>query len=87
EVWQEKELVWHNILVFNPRVIEMVKRLKKGTRLTLTGALSYRPFKTSVIDSTTGELKDVTKMEASVIAGNLELAPLVKKQKQEAEPA
>jgi len=81
--WQDKELLWHNILVFNPRVVEMVKNLKTGTRLTLTGSLSYRPFKTQVIDSKTGEAKEVTKLEASIVAGKLELSPLVKKKKQE----
>ena len=84
EEWQEKELLWHNIIAFSPRVLEMVKSLKKGTRLTITGSLSYRPFKALVIDSTTGEQKEVTKLEASIIAHKVELTPLVKKKREEA---
>jgi len=72
--WHEKETVWHNILVFNPKVIEMVKSLKKGTRLQITGALSYRPF-----EVVNGEGEVFTKKEASIVAAKVEQAPLVKK--------
>lgn len=72
--WHEKETVWHNILVFNPKVIEMVKSLKKGTRLQITGALSYRPF-----EVVNGDGEVFTKKEASIVAGKVEQAPLVKK--------
>ena len=72
--WHEKETIWHNILVFHPKVIEMVKSLKKGTRLKVTGSLAYRPFEVVNGD---GEL--FTKKEASIIAGKVELTPLVKK--------
>ena len=61
-------------LVFNPKLVELVKSLKKGTRITLTGPLSYRPFETTLEDG-----KTVTKKEASVIARTIEMAPLVKK--------
>ena len=80
--WHDKETVWHNILIFNPRGIEMVKNLKKGTRLTITGSLSYRPF-----EVISGEGEVITKKETSVVAGNIELAPLVKKQTQQPESA
>lgn len=77
--WQNKETIWHNILAFNPVVIEVVKNLKKGTRLKITGSLSYRPF-----EVVNGEGEVITKMEASIIAGKVEHAPLVKKHREEA---
>lgn len=72
--WQEKETVWHNLVSFNPTTIEMLKGIKKGTRLEISGALSYRPFEVQ-----DGEGKIITKKEASVIAYKIEQAPLVKK--------
>lgn len=74
EVWQNKETIWHNILAFNPKVIEMLKSLKKGTRLTLTGSINYRPF-----EVVNGDGEVITKKEASIIAAKVELAPLPKK--------
>ncbi len=72
--WQDKETIWHNVLAFNPKVIEKLKALKKGSRIKVTGSLSYRPFE--VVD---GEGQVIPKKEASVIAGKVELAPLAKK--------
>lgn len=80
--WQDKETVWHNILAFNPRLIEQLKSLKKGTRVTISGSLSYRPFE--VIN---GDGEVITKKEASVIATKVEMTPLVKKSKTAAETA
>ena len=80
--WHDKQTVWHNILAFNPRVIEELKALKKGTRIHITGSLSYRPFEVVNGD---GEL--ITKKEASIIAGKVELAPLPKKSKKATETA
>lgn len=74
--WQEKDTIWHNVLVFNPKVIEIVKNLKTGTRIEVTGALSYRPF-----EVVSGDNEVITKKEASIIAGKIEQAPLVKKKK------
>lgn len=74
--WQEKDTVWHSILAFNPKVIEELKALKKGTRLTITGSLYYRPFE---VVNGNGEM--ITKKEASILAGKIELTPLVKKKK------
>jgi single-stranded DNA-binding protein len=72
--WQDKETVWHNILAFSPKVIEELKALKTGTRIKVTGSLAYRPFEVVNGD---GEL--ITKKEASIIAGKVELAALPKK--------
>ncbi|MEL7005376.1 MAG: single-stranded DNA-binding protein [Bacteroidota bacterium] len=72
--WQDKETLWHNILIFNPRLIELFKSLKSGTRLEITGSLSYRPF-----EVVSGEGEVFTKKEASIIAGKVEMAPIFKK--------
>jgi len=72
--WQNKETQWHNILVFNLRMIELVKSLKKGTRLEITGSLSYRPF-----EVVSGDGEVFTKKEVSIIASKVEMAPLAKK--------
>lgn len=78
--WQELATIWHNVLTFNPKLIEVLRNLKKGTRLEITGSLSYRPYK---VDTGThdeeGFTKIVTKYEASIIARKIELAPLAKK--------
>lgn len=80
--WQEKDTIWHSVLAFSPRVIEELKALKKGTRIKVTGSLSYRPFE--VVD---GEGQIITKKEASVIAGKIEMAALPKKTRKSAETA
>jgi single-strand DNA-binding protein len=73
EEWKDKETVWHDVIAFSPTVIEQLKSFKKGTRLEIVGALSYRDFET-VIDG-----KTIKKKEASIIANKIEQAPLVKK--------
>ena len=80
--WHDKQTVWHNILAFNPRVIEELKALKKGTRIQVTGSLSYRPF-----EVVNGDGEIITKKEASIIAGKVELEPLPKKSKKATETA
>jgi len=77
ENWKEKETIWHNVIAFSPKVIEVAKSLKVGTRVKITGSLSYRPFEVVNGD---GEL--ITKKEASIIANRIEFAPLSKKTKQ-----
>lgn len=73
EEWQELATIWHNVLTFNPKLIEVLKSLKKGSRLEITGSLSYRPYKVMM------DNKEITKYEASIIARKVELAPLSKK--------
>lgn len=73
EEWKDKATIWHDVVAFNPKVIEQLKSFKKGTRLEVLGSLSYREFK--VLD----EGKEITKREANVIANKVEQAPLVKK--------
>ena len=72
--WHDKDTIWHNILAFCPTVISMLKNLKKGSRIQLTGSLSYRPY-----DVQDGDGVVITKKEASIIARKIEMAPLVKK--------
>ncbi len=72
--WVEKSVVWHNLIAFSPKLIAQLKNLKKGTRLKVTGSLSYRPFE---VQDESG--KTITKKECSVIAHQVEQAPLVKK--------
>ena len=72
--WVKKDPVWHNILVFRPVNVQKVKSLKKGTRIKLTGPLSYRDFKVIISEGT-----EVIKKEASVIADTIELDPLTPK--------
>ena len=74
EHWQQKETVWHRVLVFNPQVIEVLKSLKTGTRIELDGSLSYRPFNTVLDDG-----RSIQKQEVTIIAHKVTLKPLVKK--------
>lgn len=71
--WVKKDSVWHDILIFNPRLVQQVKAFKKGTRLTITGFISYRPFEETLADGRT-----ITKKEASIVAGKIEMATLSK---------
>lgn len=80
--WHDKETIWHNILAFSPRMIEQLKSFKTGTRITITGSLSYRPF-----EVVNGDGQLITKKEASIIARKVAMAPLVKKSKQATETA
>jgi single-stranded DNA-binding protein len=75
--WQDKQTLWNDIVVFNPNLIEIVKNFKTGTRLSIQGSLSYRPFDLKIAKN-----KMVTKKEASIVARQIELAPLVKKNRE-----
>lgn len=72
--WHNKETIWHKVMAFSPKMIETLKSFKKGTRLQITGSLSYREFE---IHGNDGNL--IKKREAAVIATKVEQAPLVKK--------
>lgn len=74
EQWVQKETIWHDVLVFAPPIVQQIKSLKQGTRVTVTGSLSYRPFITKLDDG-----RSVNKKEATIIAHKVELKPLVKK--------
>ena len=72
--WHNKETIWHKVIAFSPKMIETLKAFKKGTRLKITGSLSYRDFEVPGDNGGT-----ITKREASIIVRNVEPAPLVKK--------
>ena len=72
--WQDKETVWHEIIAFNPQLVESLRSFPKGTRLEVIGELSYRPFETTTED---GQI--ITKKEATIIAKKVEEKPLRKK--------
>jgi len=72
--WQNKATIWHRVMVFNPVLIKALEAYKKGTRLKITGSLSYREFEVPGEDG-----GSITKREATIIAGKVEQAPLVKK--------
>lgn len=67
---QNKATAWHQVLVFNKSLIDTAQKLTKGTRIKLTGSLSYRNFD-AVVDGQTTK-----KNEASIIAETIEYAPL-----------
>lgn len=73
EEYQQKESVWHNVLVFSPKLVELSKAFKKGSRLEVTGSLSYREFAHKPKGG-----KTIKKREASIIARKIEPKPLVK---------
>ena len=72
--WIQKDSIWHDLIIFSPQVVAAVQNLKTGTRVKITGSLSYQDFETVLDDG-----RSVNKRQASIIVGKLELAPLVKK--------
>lgn len=69
--WQNKPTVWNQVLVFHSSLIETAQKLSKGTRIKLTGTLSYRSF-----DALLDGQETTKKNEASIIAETIEYAPL-----------
>lgn len=43
--WQDKESVWHDVLVFRPVAVQFAEKLKRGDKVELIGSLAYKPFK------------------------------------------
>lgn len=80
EAWHQKEAVWHSVLVFNKDLVSLTKIFTKGTRVKVTGGLTYKdfPYKPR------GAKKAIPKKEASIIAHKLEPAPLQKSDEEQA---
>lgn len=78
--WVDLDTIWHDVVAFNPVVIQALKSFKTGTRVRIEGALNYRPYQIMY------EGKEITKKEASIVARKVELAPLVKKSKPAHDP-
>ena len=75
----DQATIWHNNVVsFNPRIIQALKGLKKGSRIKIEGSLSYRPYRVSKVDEQ-GEVKEFDLPVGSVVVRTVELAPLAKK--------
>lgn len=72
--WQDKETVWHDIVVFSPNAIEDIKGYGKGDRITVTGTLSYKPREVAGEDGQTYTIK-----EPSIVGGKIENAELLAK--------
>lgn len=70
---KQKESVWHDVLVFRPSIVQNLKYIKSGVRIEINGTLSYQPLKVTL------EGKEVSIQTTSVVAYNMNLAPLVKK--------
>lgn len=69
--WQDKEAIWHEVLVFRTLSIQFAKELKKGNLVDISGSISYRPFK---------DEKGYTRYQATIIAGSVEKVSLDKKE-------
>lgn len=69
--WQDKESIWHEVLVFRPLAVQFAKELIKGDLVDVTGSISYRPFK---------DEKGYTRYQATIIAGYVEKVSLDKKE-------
>jgi single-stranded DNA-binding protein len=79
--WKNKETEWHDLIAFNPSVIEILKGLNTKARIKIIGTLSYRTFPVEIDVEENGEqtTKVINKKEASIIVRKVEQAPLVKK--------
>ena len=76
--WQNREAIWHNVLIFRTTAINLAKEFKKGDRVRVVGSISYRPY----------EKADGYKiMEAVIIGSYIERAELTMKEPTSAEVA
>jgi len=73
--WQNKETIWHRVMIFKPALVEQVQNYSKGTRLKITGSLTYRDFEVPGNDG-----KSYIKKEATITVGAIEEATLEKKE-------
>jgi single-stranded DNA-binding protein len=72
--WINKETVWHDLIVFNPKVIESLKELDSKSRIKVTGTLNYRPLTVEIDFEENGKAstKVITKKEASIVVRKVE---------------
>ncbi len=69
-IWVASEqTLWHDVLVFNPKAIEIAATLEKGDLVEISGTLSYRTFK---------DESGHDKQQASVIAYSVQKIELNK---------
>ena len=79
--WDYTQTIFHDIVIFNPKLIQEIRNYKKLTRLKITGSISYKDLKIDI------DGKIVDKKEASIIASKIEQAALPKKKEQSSEEA
>jgi len=63
--WEDKETVWHDVLVFRPIAAKYAQELSKGDKVEVSGSLSYKVFK---------DEKGISRRQAIVIANFVEKA-------------
>lgn len=61
--WKDRETVWHDVLVFRPATAHFARDLKKGDRVQITGAISYRSFM---------DAEGHTRRQANIVASFIE---------------
>lgn len=71
--WNNKLTIWHTVFAFGPNVKGYAKTFRKGDRVKVTGALSYR----TTIEMIEGEQRYFT--NATIVANRIEDARLPKK--------
>ena len=79
--WTDKETIWHDLVAFNPTVIEVLKGLNSKARIKVIGTLNYRTFPVEIEVDENGKQvsKVINKKEASIIVRKVEQALLTKK--------
>jgi len=79
--WKDKKTIWHDLVAFNPAVIEVLKGLNSKARIKVTCTLSYRTFPVEIEIEENGKstTKVINKKEASIIIRKVEQAPLTKR--------
>jgi len=69
--WKDKEAAWHDVITFNPKLIEQAKGIETKDRIKVTGFLTYRFF-----DAVEQGDKTSKKRVVSIVAEKIESAPL-----------
>ena len=82
--WIDKDTIWHDLIAFNPTVIQLLKGLNSKARIKVTATLDYRPLPVEIETEENGKTvsKVINKKEASLIVRKVEQVPLVKNSKE-----
>ena len=78
--WINKESIWHDLITFNPIVIEILQGLNSKARIKITASLDYKPFPVEIQIKEKGKsiTKTIRKKEPSIIVRKVEQVPLTK---------
>ena len=74
--WKNREVVWHSILTYNSKLIQLMKSLKKGVRLEVKGGLIYKDTPHKIKGG-----KEIKLRQASILAWAITPKPLAVKHK------